>query len=109
MEDVRIGRHSAPSEDTVAVTTASKQLCAGAPNRTVLVLCSAIGDDVTYSTRNPAVSGQGIVVPAKAGPVRLNVQRDGLLVTMPWYVIGVAGGVNVNVMQCLLPEGYRGE
>lgn len=102
MEDVQIGRDSSFIERFFTVSTVSKQILGGAPNRIAIIFGNATVGPIWVSTKNPAVSGQGLLLSVVGIPIMLDIQRHGLMVTMPWYALTNAGTDTFSFFEVLL-------
>lgn len=88
----RFGGRFAFRESLASVDINAPQMVAGNPERVSLTFCN-LGTADTYASVSMigALAGSGIRIPAGGGTLALNLQDDGLLVTLPWFGYNTAG------------------
>lgn len=69
-----------------------------------MILFAPRAGTITYSTRNPAVAGAGIVIQQGTHVVQLNIKDHGSLVTDAWFVIADAANRDCGAIIVELPD-----
>jgi len=103
-EDVAIGRKVNSAQFSVDVGTSSVQVLSPSLDRYSLILCPPLAGTITYSSEQVAVAGDGIVLVAGGGPVRLTLKDHGNLVRSGWSAIADLAGRRATVISALLDK-----
>lgn len=99
MEDIKIGRETKMVQTPKVVGVAAAVIVQADPLRTKLVFCSPSSGNVTLSLKEGVTAGVGLIVPTGLNPFVMSIEDFGQLVTMQWYAIGSAGGLNMSVFE----------
>jgi hypothetical protein len=97
-EIIRIGKGSTVTETPIAVAAVDGTFLAANANRISLTIWNGSASVVTISTKNPAIAGQGVSMPAASGPHRLTLEDFGPLLQGAWRSIG-GGAVTIAVFE----------
>lgn len=95
----RFGGRFTVKETVADVDINAPEIVGGNPERICLVICN-LGTADTYLSvgQTGAFAGRGIRLPGGGGTFAINLNDDGLLVTLPWHGFNAAGE-NVFVQQ----------
>lgn len=103
-EDLALGQAMKGGLKTTVVGQTSATVLGPSPIRTAVILCAPLAGTLTYSTQPVAVAGQGIILTAGSGPVRLVLKDHGSLVRDAWFAIADAADRVASVFFVELPD-----
>lgn len=104
MEDVRIGRKEAISEQRIANSATEIPLVQNDPKRTSLLIYPPNLGTNYYSTQPGVTALNGIALVAGNHPLQFNIKEHGQLVTKAWYTIGTDTTVSIVVIEGRLDD-----
>ena len=103
-EDVRLARKAGGYSYTRSVAQSAVSLVDTDRNRYALVISAPLAGNLLLSWGEQPTTAAGVVIPAGAGPLVLDIQHHGALVTEQVWAIMDAGTVNIGVAVSSLSE-----
>lgn len=95
LEDVKLGRETSRMDTYPAVTATAAQVLVQRPKRVALILSNAGTNPIFIGFTAGVAAGAGLLLAVNSGPLKLDIQKDGAMITEGLFAICAAAQTSV--------------